>query len=92
MTNRAKMAQEEFMEKLSEWMKNSPCDAGGAASMYMMPDGTVSCRCIVCGRCERHTGNSHQGHFWKWCRVTKDMREFHFCCPDNCELEEKNVD
>jgi hypothetical protein len=45
------------------------------------------CRCVVCGRCKNHTGNSHQGHYWKYCKVTNTMREFHFCCPEDCELE-----
>jgi len=66
-----------------------PCDAsewGAAASM--LPDGR--CRCIVCARCGHHTGNSHQGHYWGWCKVTRSMRTAHLCCPDpafGCELE-----
>lgn len=59
----------------------SPCDFAGA-SVY--PDGR--CRCIVCRRCGRHTGNSHQGHFWSYCKITKGYRGFHLCCPDDCEL------
>lgn len=42
---------------------------------------------IVCARCDKATGNNSQGHYWKWCKVTRDYREFHFCCPDACELE-----
>jgi hypothetical protein len=44
------------------------------------------CRCIVCPRCYKHTGNAHQGHFWALCKLTKTLREFHLCCPGNCEL------
>lgn len=59
----------------------SPCDH---------PDASFigdRCRCIVCSRCGRHTGNAHQGHLWGYCKVTKTIREPHLCCPDNCELE-----
>lgn len=49
------------------------------------------CRCVVCGRCGRHTGNSNQGHYWAYCKVTRGMRDFHFCCPNDCELEESGV-
>lgn len=70
------------------------CDAEHP-SMYQMPDGSTSCRCVVCGRCGKHTGNSHQGHYWSMCKVwlkqgrglNESMRDFHFCCPDDCELE-----
>lgn len=44
------------------------------------------CRCLVCSRCNRHTGNTNQGHFWSWCSATKRDEGFHFCCPGNCEL------
>lgn len=47
-------------------------------------------RLLVCARCNQRTNNTHQGHYWAWCRVTKDTREFHFCCPDNCQLESKD--
>lgn len=60
------------------------CDAEAPS----MLDG--HCRCMICGRCGHHTGNGHQGHYWKYCKVTKTMREFHFCCPDDCELEAKS--
>lgn len=46
------------------------------------------CRCMVCPRCAHHTGNNTQGHYWSWCHVTKSGREFHLCCPGDCELEE----
>lgn len=45
------------------------------------------CRCMVCGRCNKHTGNSNQGHYWAWCKVRREMLDFHFCCDDDCELE-----
>lgn len=72
----------------------SECDAEDAGSYYG-PDGTFVCRCVVCGRCGKHTGNSHQGHYWAICQawlkqgkgLSGSKREFHFCCPDNCELE-----
>lgn len=42
---------------------------------------------MVCGRCGHHTGNNTQGHYWGRCNVTGTLRGFHFCCPDDCELE-----
>lgn len=57
------------------------CDADqfgdGPASVL---DGR--CRCMVCARCGHHTGNSNQGHYWSWCKVTKTIRKHHFCCRD----------
>ena len=47
----------------------SACDAGAGASYYNTPDGTTVCRCVVCARCGHHTGNSHQGHYWRACKV-----------------------
>ena len=41
----------------------------------------------VCGRCGQHTGNSNQGHYWAHCKATGTTRDFHFCCPTECELE-----
>lgn len=41
----------------------------------------------LCARCGEHTGNNHQGHYWRWCKVTGTLRDFHMCCPGNCELE-----
>lgn len=55
-------------------------------SILPNPDGTTACRCIVCARCGRHTGNATQGHYWGFCDVTKKIEKFHFCCPGNCEL------
>ena len=65
---------------------DSECDAE-TPSVYHMPDGTTACRCMICPRCHHHTGNAHQGHNWAYCKVTGTMRDFHFCCPGNCELE-----
>jgi hypothetical protein len=67
----------------------SECDAPSGAS-YGTIDGKTYCRCLVCSRCGHHTGNSTQGHYWRMCKETGDMRVFHFCCPDpafGCELE-----
>lgn len=42
---------------------------------------------MVCARCEKHTGNNHQGHYWKFCKKTREMEKFHMCCPDlECEI------
>lgn len=77
------------------------CDAGGAASIYYRSDlGKYVCRCLVCARCDKHTGNSNYGHYTKACKnvvgqgltvkgyieAIKDIPH-HFCCPDDCELE-----
>ena len=47
----------------------SACDAGAGARSCLMPDGTAGGRCGVCRRCGNHTGNSHQGHYWRVCKV-----------------------
>lgn len=73
------------------------CDAPGGPPVYQLGDGTYVCRCIVCAYCNKHTGNSTQGHYWAVCKVymrqgkglNGSVREFHFCCPDRCELEDK---
>lgn len=72
---------------MAEATNPSGCDYEGAASQYAAVNGQIVCRCLVCGRCKRHTGNSTQGHYWGYCKVTKTVRDFHFCCPDDCELE-----
>lgn len=59
------------------------CDSDKPASW----DGAGGCRCMKCHRCDRHTGNSTQGHYWAHCRVTGTTRDFHHCCPGACELE-----
>jgi hypothetical protein len=46
-----------------------------------------NCRCSWCGRCNKVTGNNTQGHYWAYCKVTGTNRDFHFCCPDDCQLE-----
>lgn len=53
---------------------------------YPAPGSGTTCRCVVCPRCEEHTGNANQGHFWAYCKETRSVRTFHFCCPHNCEL------
>ena len=63
-----------------------PCDAD-SPSVYGNADGTLTCRCLKCARCGKHTGNSTQGHYWAFCKVTRTKREFHQCCPGDCELE-----
>lgn len=81
-------AQEIFQAVLG--MRTPGCDAD-ETPMYVNTglDGasSVICRCVVCAHCGKHTGNSNQGHYWAYCKVTKTKRDFHFCCPDNCELE-----
>lgn len=65
------------------------CDAPMPAPIYAdRVDGETvwTCRCMVCGRCAHHTGNTGQGHYWAHCKLTKSTRAFHFCCPDDCEL------
>ncbi len=42
-----------------------------------------------CGRCGGCSG--YQGHHWSHCKVTGTVREFHMCCPDNCELINPNA-
>lgn len=58
---------------------------------YATLDSHGECRCIICTRCERHTGNARQGHYWSWCAITKADQGFHFCCPDDCELHPAEV-
>jgi len=52
----------------------------------------LACRCVICARCKQHTGNTTQGHFWDFCKVTATCRKPHFCCPANCELENPDVE
>lgn len=66
------------------------CDAPSPPPVYMNNSGTgYICRCLVCARCGHHTGNNTQGHYWKFCRRQLKSTKFHFCCPNDCELEEK---
>lgn len=48
---------------------------------------TMQCVSIVCARCDKCTGNNSQGHYWSYCKVKQTNRDFHFCCPGDCELE-----
>lgn len=73
------------------WFQGAPgCDAGPSAGVYMYGN-EMRCRCLVCARCDHHTGNSHQGHYWSMCRVTKRTERPHFCCPNDCELQGKSA-
>lgn len=45
------------------------------------------CRCVVCARCGRHTGNTSQGHYWAVCKKRQGWQRHHFCCPGDCELD-----
>ena len=42
-----------------------------------------------CPGCWAETGM--YGHHTTFCKVTRTQREFHRCCPDNCELEAKDT-
>jgi hypothetical protein len=48
-------------------------------------EGSDRSRGMRCGQCDQYTGNNHQGHYWKWCKVTGQMETFHFCCPGACD-------
>ena len=78
----------------------SGCDAPNLP-VYLDNEGNYVCRCVICGRCGHHTGNSHQGHSWKLCKIQlklhdkhsepilkcrKCLSKWHYCCPDDCEL------
>lgn len=44
-------------------------------------------RVMFCARCGHATSGNQQGHWWKWCSVTKALADdAHFCCPRSCEL------
>lgn len=73
------------------------CDAPEPRPVYVirLDDGeevVYGCRCMVCARCNHHTGNTNQGHWWAFCKVTRRNERFHFCCPDDCELLADNGD
>jgi hypothetical protein len=53
----------------------------------VLRDRSGICRHLTCSRCKQHTDNNTQGHYWAYCKITKTMRDFHFCCPDDCELQ-----
>lgn len=68
------------------------CDAPEPRPVYVVgvKDGeqVFGCRCVVCARCNHHTGNSNQGHYWGYCKVLGGpASRFHFCCPGDCELD-----
>lgn len=93
-------------EEATAQVRAKGCDFEGVPSLYMDRDGTYVCRCMICFRCKRHTGNSTQGHFWQVCHVRikfhsqhkKDSvldceechPDFHQCCPNDCELFEQD--
>lgn len=62
-------------------MREYVCDAPHP-SIYVDADGNYHCRCVICARCGKHTGNAHQGHYWSKCKRTGRSEGFHFCCPD----------
>lgn len=67
----------------------SECDAPEPRPVYVLDvvDGVavLGCRCLVCARCRRHTGNTTQGHFWRFCARTGELAvDWHFCCPGDC--------
>lgn len=74
-------------------MTGPGCDAPpGLAGVYVVGfDGfgapIMGCRCVVCPRCGRHTGNATQGHFWSWCGESGAFEVPHLCCPGDCELD-----
>jgi hypothetical protein len=72
--------------KVTEYPNPPGCDAEVQSGWYMQSDGSFACRCTICARCGKHTGNSNQGHYWAHCRKTGKTEKFHFCCPGDCEL------
>lgn len=66
------------------------CDSPSPPSVYVIDwvndEPVYGCRCLVCSRCGHHTGNTSQGHYWSYCKVTRQDERFHMCCPDDCEL------
>jgi len=54
---------------LEEGIQRGECDAHLFGHMASIDTRTGQCRCLVCARCGHHTGNAHQGHWWKACDV-----------------------
>jgi hypothetical protein len=65
------------------------CDAERPSVYGELVDGEVvyRCLCLICPRCNRHTGNGTQGHYWAFCQVAGAILRLHFCCPADCELD-----
>ncbi len=96
--DRFKNIQEQFE---NSWPRAEGCDAKNP-SIYTDREGKIICRCLICNRCQRHTGNNTQGHYWKLCNVMMNfhhlhgakstldcnqcMPDYHQCCPDDCEI------
>lgn len=84
----------EFADEHLKLPETRPCSCG--ASHTLSEEHQLG---MVCGRCEQHTGNNNQGHYWAMCKVLLragkgvegSIRDYHFCCPDNCELEADNA-
>ncbi len=49
----------------------------------------MACRMpqYTCARCGKPS--SHQGHYFRMCKDGNLSPFWHFCCPDDCELDEK---
>lgn len=75
------------------WSDQIPCESPECAdeTHSRMDWHTLG---MTCGRCNKHTGNNSQGHYWGLCKrlmrtgvkAQDAVTEFHFCCPDDCEL------
>jgi hypothetical protein len=74
-----------------------PCSSASRYGSVYLAEQASLCECpecragrtMLCGRCNKDTYNNTQGHYWSFCNVTQTVREFHFCCPGDCELEAK---
>lgn len=75
----------------SELPVASGCDAPEPRPIYVdrmeCGEPVYRCRCIVCARCERHTGNNLLGHYTTCCQNRDVRQQVHFCCPGDCELD-----
>lgn len=76
------------VQGVPQWMVvEGRFDCEHASYSFRGMPGVLVCRCLICVRCGQHTGNNTQGHYWAYCKVTKTTRDFHQCCPGNCELD-----